>query len=401
MPTKRGLGRGLGALIPDSAQEKETVNESKQSLLRGTKKKTASSKKSSKKTAKKEVSPAGKASNPKKEEKDKKSVQSGSPLKEKVQEVPGQSSVEPEASFTKLSDEKSDTTRQGQKKKRSEQAEAREDQTSLDSSQGVPEVPEVTEILENAEVQRASMLAIDRIQPDPKQPRHYFEEQALADLASSIRQYGILQPLVVRKEEDHYILIAGERRYRAAQLAELREVPVILRDEKEDRPSILSIIENIQREDLTPIEEAQAYQNVMREQWLTQQELANLLGKSRPYVANILRLLQLDEKTMQALQNGQLTSSQARSLLSVPEGPKRDLLREQLVSGTVTVNEVERKVNKRKKPMANAFIQDLETRFVEALGTKVSIEKKRKGFAVQVYCYSDDDLQALIERLEG
>ena len=398
MPTKRGLGRGLGALIPDRAQEKETVNESKQSLLRETKKKTASSKKSSKKTAKKEVSTAGKASNQKKEKKDKNSVQSGSPLKEKVQEVLGQSSVEPEASFTKLSDEKSDTTSQGAKKKRSEQAETREDQTSLDASKGVPEVPE---ILENPEVQRASMLPIDRIQPDPKQPRHYFEEQALADLASSIRQYGILQPLVVRKEEDHYILIAGERRYRAAQLAELREVPVILRDEKEDRPSILSIIENIQREDLTPIEEAQAYQNVMREQWLTQQELANLLGKSRPYVANILRLLQLDEKTMQALQNGQLTSSQARSLLSVPEGPKRDLLREQLVSGTVTVNEVERKVNKRKKPIANAFIQDLETRFVEALGTKVSIEKKRKGFAVQVYCYSDDDLQALIERLEG
>lgn len=247
-------------------------------------------------------------------------------------------------------------------------------------------------------------LPLDQIQANPDQPRKDFDQEKLEELAESIRKYGILQPLVVKKQtlagkETFYEIIAGERRYRAAQLAGLEEVPVVLREENSDDSAILSVVENVQREDLNPLEEALAYESIMQGQLMTQQELADALGKSRSYVANIVRLLKLDDESMDALRQGLLTSSQARSLLAEKDLTKRSKLRKLFIEGKTSVNAVETQTRKREKPK-DIFLLDLENRMSESLGTKVSITKKRKGWNVQVECYTEEDLNQLLELIE-
>lgn len=246
------------------------------------------------------------------------------------------------------------------------------------------------------------MLSIDQVETNPDQPRKFFEEDALADLASSVKQYGILQPIVVKKHtvpgRAPYVIIAGERRFRAASMAGLTEVPVVIRDSDEKDSAMLSVVENIQREDLSPLEEATAYRVLMRDRMLTQQELANALGKSRAYIANMVRLLNLDPDSLEALRKGQLTSSQGRSLLAEPDLAKRAKLRKLLIEGLTNVNEVEKKTRKSNpKAKEDPFVTDLEQRMGEALGTKVNIRKRRKGWDVSVECYSNEDLERLME----
>lgn len=246
-------------------------------------------------------------------------------------------------------------------------------------------------------------LAIDLVQTNPDQPRKEFDEDALDELAQSIGRYGILQPIVVKRTNREgsapYEIVAGERRYRAAQKAGLSEIPVVLREGNNEETAIISVVENVQREDLNPLEEALAYQNIMQSQMITQQELANALGKSRPYIANIVRLTKLDDETMDALRKGLLTSSQARSLLSEPDLKKRAKYRQLLIEGKTSVNTVEG--SRRRIQNKDIYIVDMENRLSESLGTKVSIQKKRKGWNVQVACYSEEDLQRFLERVDN
>lgn len=244
-------------------------------------------------------------------------------------------------------------------------------------------------------------LPITMVEPNPDQPRKTFDPEALEDMTESVRRYGILQPIVVEKYtvpgHAPYRIIAGERRYRAAKKAGLSEVPVVLREEHLEEQALLSVVENVQRQDLTPVEEAVAYQNIMEQRKMTQQELADALGKSRPYVANAIRLLKLDEETLEALKDGRLTSSQGRTLLAEKDLKKRAAYRKLLVEGRSSVQDVEHRRRQPKRP--NVFTEDLERRLSETLGTKVSVISRRRGWSVQVSCYNEEDLNRLLERL--
>lgn len=245
------------------------------------------------------------------------------------------------------------------------------------------------------------LLPVEEIEANPDQPRKDFDQESLEELALSIKKYGILQPLLVAKHtapgRAPYEIVAGERRFRAAKLAGLREVPVLIREENVEEAALLSVVENVQRQDLNPLEEAQAYRTLMEAYTLTQQNLADALGKSRAYVANATRLLQLDDASLAALREGRLTSSQARTLLGEKDLKKRERLRHLFIEGKTNVNKEEKR--NRKKSNKNVYLTDLEDRLSQSLGRQVQIIKRRKGWDLQVSCYSDEDLDQLTQSI--
>lgn len=258
--------------------------------------------------------------------------------------------------------------------------------------------PDKTEI----EIKTNSLqyIPIDEMEADPDQPRKDFNNESLDDLRESIKKYGVLQPLLLKKytKPGHppYRIIAGERRYRAAIKAGLKSLPAIVREEKEGESALLSVVENVQREDLNPIEEAAAYRQIMSERSITQKELAEALGKSRPYIGNILRLLNLDQASLEAVKAGLLTSSQARSLLAEKDLKKRSAYRKLLIEGKSNVRSVEKKTGgKRRDP----YLEELEENISKDLGTAVNIIPRRKGWSLQIACYSREDLERLIDEL--
>lgn len=368
MAKKRGLGRGLGALIPGNTNETTPIIKTKNTpdaSQKSTRKKSNSTRASEKQatTAEKETKPAAtkrkagrKVAEPKKSKEQDKSVNGESVIVQPVER-----------------DASSDKTRK--KKEKSTTAE-----TVLRSIQH---------------------LALEQMEANPDQPRKDFNEQSMAELTESIRRYGVLQPIVIEKytAPGHapYRIIAGERRYRAAKQAGLTEVPVVLRADHPEEQMLLSVVENVQRQDLTPVEEAVAYQHIMEERHMTQQELSTALGKSRPYIANAVRLLRLDDASLEALREGKLTSSQARTLLAEKDLKKRAAYLKLLTEGKASVKEVE---NRRKKPKTtDAFLADVERRFSEALETNVAVVSRRKGWSVQIACYNEEELNRLLERL--
>ncbi len=245
------------------------------------------------------------------------------------------------------------------------------------------------------------LLPVEEIEANPDQPRKDFDQESLEELALSIKKYGILQPLLVAKHtapgRAPYEIVAGERRFRAAKLAGLKEVPVLIREENVEEAALLSVVENVQRQDLNPLEEAQAYRTLMEAYTLTQQNLADALGKSRAYVANATRLLQLDDASLAALREGRLTSSQARTLLGEKDLKKRERLRHLFIEGKTNVNKEEKR--NRKKSNKNVYLTDLEDRLSQSLGRQVQIIKRRKGWDLQVSCYSDEDLDQLTQSI--
>lgn len=252
------------------------------------------------------------------------------------------------------------------------------------------------------------------IKENPHQPRKTFEEQGLADLVESIRVHGILQPLVVTvNKQGEYELIAGERRLRAARQLHLKSVPVIVRTAGELEKLELSLIENIQRKDLNPIERAVAYQKLIHDFSLTQEEAARRLGKSRSVVANTLRLLQLPGVIQKAIAEGKVTEGQAKVILELQDEDKQLTLFERIQKEGLTVRDVERVV-KRTKRVGAGFISarrvqtrglplqyhDYEQQLSESLGTKVSIRKKGKGGMIEIEWYSEEDLGGIVRKLE-
>ena len=247
-------------------------------------------------------------------------------------------------------------------------------------------------------------VPVDSIKPNPRQPRVDFDGVTLAELAASIRANGVLQPLLVRpRGEGGYELLAGERRLRAAQQAGLRQVPVIVR-EASDRESLeIALIENLQRDDLSPLEEAAAYERLVEEFWYTQEEVAERVGKSRPAVANTLRLLRLPDPIKRELSRGRLTAGHARVLLSLDDTDAQLRAARQILARRMSVRETERlAVTHREgapRVAHDPHRQALERALQAALGTRVRIRPRGRGGRIEIEYYSGEELQGLSNRL--
>jgi len=251
-------------------------------------------------------------------------------------------------------------------------------------------------------------LKLSRVEPNRDQPRKTFDEESLEELSQSIKQYGVIQPIVVCKNGDYYEIIAGERRWRAAKKAGLTEIPVVIRDYQEKEKAEVSLIENIQRENLNPIEEAAAYKQLIDEYNLTQESLAARVSKSRTAIANTMRLLKLDEKVQQMVIDGKITGGHARALLAIEAPGEQIKAAEKIIHNNLNVRQTEEMVKEiirpdkpssgRKKTKKNAGTEykELEKRMTEVLGTKVKIQQKEKGGGkIEVHYFSEEDLDRI------
>ena len=267
------------------------------------------------------------------------------------------------------------------------------------------------ENLRGAEGQLHS-LRINEIEPGRTQPRQYFDPESLQELADSIRRHGIIQPLVVRRLPTGFCqIVAGERRWRAARMAGLKEVPVLILEADDIRAHEIALIENLQREDLTPLEEAEGYEKLMNAYGLTQEDVAERVGRSRPAVANSLRLLSLTEPLRAKVSTGQLTAGHARALLGVPDAAEQKRLADRIVSDGLSVRQTEAAVaswHKHKEALdapadgaapAVDYAADLSLRLTRLLGRKVKIVPGRRQGRVELFYHGDQDLEALLEQL--
>lgn len=254
------------------------------------------------------------------------------------------------------------------------------------------------------------MLKINQVEPNREQPRKHFEEDALLELADSIKQYGVLQPLLVRKRKDYYEIIAGERRWRAAKLAGVKEVPVIIKEYTEQQAVEIALIENIQRENLNPIEEAMAFKKLLTEFNLKQDEVAERVSKSRTAVTNSMRLLKLGEKVQQMIIDDMITTGHARALLAIDDEEQQYLLATKIFDEKLSVRETEKLIKSLKNPkkqvkvvktVENTFVyDDLAEKMKRVLGTKVSISPKGNGKGkIEIEYYSDDELERMFEMI--
>lgn len=253
------------------------------------------------------------------------------------------------------------------------------------------------------------MMKINKVEPNRDQPRKKFEEDALLELADSIKQFGVLQPLLVRKRDDYYEIIAGERRWRAAKMAGVKEVPVIIKDYTEQEIVEIGLIENIQRENLNPIEEAMAFKKLLEEFNLKQDEVAERVSKSRTAVTNSMRLLKLDERVQQMIVDDMISTGHARALLAIDNKEQQYELANKIFDEKLSVRETEKlvkdiknpKKEKIKKPVENLLVyKDFENRMKEVMGTKVSISSKGKGKGkIEIEYYSDADLERMYEMI--
>jgi ParB family chromosome partitioning protein len=247
-------------------------------------------------------------------------------------------------------------------------------------------------------------IAVSSIASNPQQPRSHFDHAALEDLVSSIRERGIVQPLIVTERADGaYELVAGERRLRAARIAGLAAVPCIVRTASEQDKLELALIENVQRHDLNPIEEARAYKRLIEEFGMTQDEVGRRVGKSRPQVANAVRLLQLPEEIRQALMNQSISASNARTLLSLPSDKERMELFRAMLAGQFTVRETEARVPHPRRPRQyDPNLLEYERRLREALGYRVTVKRNaRGGGEIRIPFETDEDLDSLAARLNA
>lgn len=268
----------------------------------------------------------------------------------------------------------------------------------------IPANEEVTE-----EAKDAVFLKINEVEPNRNQPRKQFNEEALTELSESIKLHGVIQPILVRKQEGYYEIIAGERRWRAARMAGLSEVPVIIREYTDKEVSEIALIENIQREGLNPVEEALAYRQLIDEYGITQEELSMRISKSRAAIANTMRLLKLSEEVLSMLSEGNISAGHARALLALENGEDQKAAADEIVKKNLSVRETESLVknwNKtpvktEKKPVKNDFVyRDLEKKMTENLGTKVKIANKNDGTGkIEISYYSDGELEKIFDMI--
>ena len=240
---------------------------------------------------------------------------------------------------------------------------------------------------------------LDKLKAREDQPRKNFDDDSLEELANSIKADGVIQPIVVRKVGDKYEIIAGERRFRASKLAGLEKVPIIVKNVSDRKARELALVENIQREDLNPIEEAISLKTLMEEYKLTQQELSDIVGKSRSYIANNLRLLNLSDYIKDYLIRGELSPSQGRTLLSLETEEERKKYLDKLLVKEVNIRDVEKKAKQSKNKTEDIFIKDICERLTEVLDAKVKIHEKKKGGQIEISYLNEADLQRIIDSL--
>lgn len=247
------------------------------------------------------------------------------------------------------------------------------------------------------------MVDIYSVEPDRDQPRRVFDEGGLEELSNSIRQYGVLQPILVNKQDGYYKIIAGERRWRAAKMAGVEQVPIIVKELTETNAFEVSLIENIQRQDLSPIEEAQAYQRLMEEFHLTQEEISVRVGKSRSAIANFLRLLRLNPEVQRLIQEGIISQGHAKVLLGIADTDQQYELALRVMDEDLSVRQLERllqQMQKEKKPKTKKeeepFYRSLEEQMQDMFKTKVNIVNGKKKGKIEIEYYSEEDLDRLM-----
>ena len=264
--------------------------------------------------------------------------------------------------------------------------------------------------MEASQEETVQEINLNDIRPNPYQPRKTFEQVAINELKESILQHGILQPIVIRKSIKGFEIVVGERRFRAAREAKLTTIPAVVRNLTEQQMMELALLENLQREDLTPIEEAQAYQTLMNQLDFTQEALAKRLGKSRPHIANHVRLLTLPSSIQQLISEGKLSMGHGRTLLGLKKKDTVNPLAEKVVREQLNVRQVELIVQqlnnnvpretKKQKPEKDIFIKERETFLQEYFGTSVSIRKQKEKGKIEIEFFSQDDLDRILELLE-
>lgn len=253
-------------------------------------------------------------------------------------------------------------------------------------------------------------VKLKELRPNPYQPRKVFQSEAIEELKVSIIEHGILQPIIVRKSIKGYEIVAGERRFRAAKEAKLDMVPVVVRELTEQQMMEFAVLENLQREDLTPIEEANAYQMLIEKLHLTQEELSKRLGKSRPHIANHLRLLALPEKVQDLITAGKLSMGHGRTLLGLKNKDKYQAVVEKIIKDGLNVRQLEKLVQqlnedvpretKKVKEEKNVFIRETENVLREKLGTTVLIKRTKKKGKIEIEFFSDEDLERILAVLD-
>ncbi len=260
---------------------------------------------------------------------------------------------------------------------------------------------EEEEKIQEGEIVRS--LKIIEVEPNREQARKIFDEEALNELAESIKSYGIIQPIVVTQKEDYYQIIAGERRWRAAKKAGLQEIPAIIREDDERKNQEISLIENIQREDLNPIEKARGIKTLMEEYNLTQQNVAEILGKARSSIANSVRLLNLDERVIDLALQGKLTEAHCKVLLSTEDGDKQYAMalniieRGDNVAQTMKQMKIKKKMNVAEQKKYDAIYKDIENRFQGFFGTRVKLDAGKKKGKIIIEYANNDDLERILD----
>ncbi|OXS60857.1 ParB family chromosome partitioning protein [Bacillus sp. V-88] len=252
-------------------------------------------------------------------------------------------------------------------------------------------------------------VSLKEIRPNPYQPRKIFEPQAIEELKESILEHGILQPIIVRKSIKGYEIVVGERRYRAATAAKLETVPVVVRELSDQQMMELAVLENLQREDLTPIEEGAAYQMLMDKLNLTQEELAKRLGKSRPHIANHIRLLSLPAPVQELISEGKLSMGHGRALLGLKDKKKLSMIVNRILKESLNVRQLEKIIQEandnvpretKKKERKDVFIQEQESLLRERFGTTVTIKQSKKKGKIELEFFSKEDLDRILELLQ-
>ena len=394
MAKKGGLGKGMEALIGNQPKEETKIIVSEDVLkLAAEQAKKSSAKKSS--TAKKTASKSTESKATKKTETEKPAEKKTTEKKEtkKIGE-----STKAKSTAKKTTTEKP-VARRTAKKTPTEKPAAKTTAKKETAKKSASEPQPVEQF-----------LPINKVEPNRDQPRKVFDEDALNELAESIRIYGVLQPLLVQKEKDYYRIIAGERRWRAAKIAGLKKVPVIIKELSEKEILEISLIENLQREDLNPIEEAEGYQRLLQEFDMTQEDLAQRVFKSRSAITNTIRLLKLDEGVQKLLSDGALSSGHARALLSIEDNEVQKEAAERIIREGLSVRDTERLVKRltTKKPekqpplpAQDDFIyRDLEEKMRQILETKVQIKNKGKRGRIEIEYYSPDELDRIMAMLQ-
>jgi ParB family chromosome partitioning protein len=252
------------------------------------------------------------------------------------------------------------------------------------------------------ETQEVTQLEVDEIVLRKEQPRKRFDDKSLRELADSIKEHGLLQPLIVRPRQDGFELVAGERRWRAAQMAGLREIPALIREMDDVQAAEVSLVENIQRDDLSAVEEAMAYKYMMDNYGYTQEVLAEKLGKSRSHIANMVRILALPEQVLTMLERQEITAGHARAILSLPTATEQIAAAKEIVAGRLSVRETEKKAKsiikiKQIEKKRDPVIMELEERMESFFSSRTKVLQKGRGGTIEISFYSLEDLERIVE----